>query len=61
MSDFVIAIGLILAVEGLALAAFPALTRRAVMQMLEMPDSTLRAVGIGSALLGVAFVWVIRG
>jgi len=61
MSDFLVGIGLILAVEGLALAALPALTKRALMQMLEMPDSTLRRVGVGSAALGVAVVWCIRG
>ena len=30
-------------------------------QVLETPDGALRMVGIGSAVLGVVLVWLVRG
>lgn len=61
MSDFVAAIGLVLVIEGLAFAAFPAATRRALTMLFETPETQLRTVGILSAVLGVVIVWVVRG
>lgn len=61
MSDFVAAIGLVLVIEGLAFAAFPAATRRALTVLFETPETQLRTVGILSAVLGVVIVWVVRG
>ena len=73
MRDFVAALGLVLVIEGLAFAAFPAATRRAMTMMKEAPDASLRLAGVVSAVFGVlvvlAFsrsiaqgvVWFVRG
>jgi uncharacterized protein YjeT (DUF2065 family) len=61
MSDFVVALGLALVIEGLVFAGFPANAKRAMAAVLETPDTTLRAVGIASAITGVVLVWLIRG
>jgi uncharacterized protein YjeT (DUF2065 family) len=61
VSDFVVALGLVFVFEGLMFAAFPALSKRAMASALETPDSTLRTVGIVSAVVGLIAVWLIRG
>jgi len=61
MSDFVAALGLVFAIEGLFLAAFPAGAKRTMASVLEMPDGSLRIAGIASALVGVLIVWLVRG
>jgi uncharacterized protein len=61
MTDFLVALGLVFAIEGLAFAALPATAKRAMASMLETPDTTLRVVGVVSALLGVLLIWLVRG
>ena len=61
MSDFLAAIGLFFAIEGLVLAAFPAGAKRAMAAALESPDHRLRIGGIVSAAIGVVIVWLVRG
>jgi hypothetical protein len=61
MSDFLAAIGLVFVIEGLVFAAFPAQAKRAMQSVLETPDASLRLIGIGSAIVGVAVVWLVRG
>lgn len=61
MSDLVVALGLVLVIEGLALAAFPGASRRAMAAMEAMPDSPLRLVGVAGAIIGLLVVWLIRG
>ena len=61
MFDFVVAIGLVFAIEGILFAAFPATVKRAIAHMLETPDTTLRLIGIVSAVIGVVVVWLVRG
>jgi uncharacterized protein YjeT (DUF2065 family) len=61
MLDFLVALGLVFAIEGLVFAAFPGMAKRAIVSVLETPESSLRAVGIASALLGVALIWMVRG
>ena len=61
MSDFVVAFGLVLVIEGLGFAAFPHAARRAVTAVLETPDAILRTVGLASAVIGLLLVWAIRG
>jgi len=60
MSDFLAAIGLLFAIEGIFLAAFPLATKRVVTVAFEMPDSRLRIAGMVSALVGVVIVWLVR-
>jgi hypothetical protein len=61
MADFIAALALVLVIEGLVFAAFPAASKRAMALMLETPESQLRAVGVVSAVLGVLVVWLVRG
>jgi uncharacterized protein YjeT (DUF2065 family) len=61
MSDFLVAIGLVFAIEGILFAAFPAMVKRAIAHVLETPDTTLRLIGIVSAVVGVVVVWLVRG
>jgi uncharacterized protein YjeT (DUF2065 family) len=61
MPDFVAALGLMFALEGLMFAAFPAATKRAMANALEMPESVMRLVGVASAALGVLIIWLVRG
>jgi uncharacterized protein YjeT (DUF2065 family) len=61
MWDFLVAIGLVFAIEGLLFAAFPAPVKRAMEQVQETPDGILRVIGIASAVIGVLLVWLVRG
>jgi uncharacterized protein len=61
MSDFLAAIGLFFAIEGIVLAAFPLAAKRAMAAALETPDARLRVAGLASALIGVLIVWLARG
>jgi uncharacterized protein YjeT (DUF2065 family) len=61
MGDFLVALGLVFVIEGLAFAAFPGLTKRAMTHVLETPDGALRVVGIASAVIGVVVIWLVRG
>jgi uncharacterized protein YjeT (DUF2065 family) len=60
MSDFLAALGLFFALEGICLAAFPLSAKRAMATIITMPDAPLRVAGIVSALVGVIIVWLVR-
>lgn len=61
MSDFLAALGLVFVIEGLIFAAFPAPAKRAMLSVMETPETSLRIIGIGSAVVGLILVWVVRG
>lgn len=61
ISDLMVAIGLLFAIEGILFAAFPAVVKRAMAHVVEIPDGPLRLVGIISAVVGVLLVWLVRG
>jgi uncharacterized protein YjeT (DUF2065 family) len=61
MSDFIVAIGFLFAIEGIFLAAFPGTAKRTMQTVLGMADTPLRIAGIVSALVGVLIVWLVRG
>jgi uncharacterized protein YjeT (DUF2065 family) len=61
MSDFVVALGLVLVIEGVVYAAFPAGLKRMMATALGVPDSTLRAGGLAAAATGLFIVWLVRG
>lgn len=60
MSDFLAALGLVFVIEGLIFAAFPTQGKKAIESVLTTPPATLRVIGIGSALIGLLIVWVVR-
>jgi uncharacterized protein YjeT (DUF2065 family) len=61
MSDFLAAVGLVFVIEGLIFAALPGHAKRAMTSVLETPEATLRAIGLGSAVIGLLIVWLARG
>jgi uncharacterized protein YjeT (DUF2065 family) len=61
MLDFLAAVGLVFVIEGLVFAAFPAQAKRAMTSVLETPDTALRMIGVGSAVVGLVVVWLVRG
>jgi uncharacterized protein YjeT (DUF2065 family) len=60
MGDFLAALGLVFVIEGLIFAAFPGHAKKAVMSVLETPEGSLRAIGLGSALAGLLLVALAR-
>jgi uncharacterized protein YjeT (DUF2065 family) len=61
MTDLWAALGLLFVLEGLVLAAFPVATKRAMANVLETPEATLRIIGVVSAAVGLVVVWLVRG
>ena len=61
MADFVVALGLVLVIEGLLFAALPGAAKRASAQVAETPEHSLRIVGIVAAAAGLAVIWMVRG
>ncbi|MCW5687919.1 MAG: DUF2065 domain-containing protein [Pseudolabrys sp.] len=60
MADFLAALGLVFVIEGLIFAAFPGQGKKALLSVLETPDGLLRVIGIGSAVVGLLLVWLVR-
>jgi uncharacterized protein YjeT (DUF2065 family) len=61
MPEFIVAIGLVLVIEGLLFAAFPRAAKRLAASAIESPESSLRVAGIASAVLGTILIWFMRG
>ncbi|MEM9279213.1 MAG: DUF2065 domain-containing protein [Pseudomonadota bacterium] len=61
MSDLIVAIGLVLVLEGLIYAVFPGSMRKMVEEMARLPDASLRSFGLGALCVGVFIVWLVRG
>lgn len=61
MSDILVAIGLVFALEGALYALFPDAMKRLAAQALEAPVDTMRLAGLAGVGLGVALVWLVRG
>lgn len=60
MSDFAVAIGLLLALEGSLYALFPDRMKQVMRQALDMPVGSLRTGGLIAAVVGVLVVWLVR-
>jgi len=60
MAFLLAALGLLLAIEGLVLAAFPGAAKRAAAAIIDAPEGTLRTMGLIAAIAGVAVVWFVR-
>ena len=61
MVQFIVAIGLVLVIEGLFFAAFPGAAKRLAATALDSPEMSLRVAGIVSAVVGVVLIWFVRG
>lgn len=60
MRDFAVAIGLVLAIEGMLMAGFTDHMRKRMAEVARQDANVLRGVGLGAALVGVAIVWASR-
>lgn len=60
MRDFGSALGLMLAIEGLVMAAFTDTMRKRMAEVSRLEARRLRWIGIGAATLGVLVVWAAR-
>jgi uncharacterized protein len=60
MQDLTVAIGLVLAVEGLLSAAFPNALKRAMMSAATTPAEHVRIIGLISAVLGTGLIWFVK-
>jgi uncharacterized protein len=60
MKDFLVALGLVFAIEGLLFAAFPRSVARAMREVSEHGERHLRTAGIVAAVCGVGLVWLAR-
>ena len=61
MSFVLLAIGLVLAVEGLVLALAPRRIEDALRLLLTLGEDRRRMIGLGALALGVLLVWLARG
>ncbi|MDF1721391.1 MAG: DUF2065 domain-containing protein [Minwuia sp.] len=61
MADLLVALALVLVIEGALYALFPDAMRRSVAIVLSQPTERIRMIGLGAAILGVALVWLVRG
>lgn len=61
MSEVVLALGLVLAIEGLVLALAPRRIEDALRFLASLALDQRRMVGLVSLALGVLLVWLVRG
>jgi uncharacterized protein YjeT (DUF2065 family) len=61
MSDLVVAIGLVLVIEGLLWSLWPGLGRKLLDATAGAPESSLRMAGAAAVALGLVVVWLVRG
>lgn len=60
MTDFLVAIGLVLVIEGVLFALTPGKVQEAMRSAAETPADILRIVGLLSAVAGVIVIWAAR-
>jgi len=60
VGDGLTALGLVLVIEGLVLAAAPQGAKRAWAMLLARPLGLLRGIGLGAMAAGVLLVWFVR-
>lgn len=60
-SDLGVALGLVLAIEGAALALFTGRMKTMMRVFLEVEDRHIRTIALLSLLSGLIIVWIIRG
>ena len=61
MSDILVAVGLVLVLEGMLWATAPHLAIRLLAAAAQTPERTLRVAGAGAVAAGVLVVWLLRG
>lgn len=60
MRDWLVALALVLVIEGLLPFLAPRIWREAMRRMAELTDGQLRFIGLGSMVAGLALLFVVR-
>ena len=60
MKEFIIAIGLVLFIEGLLCALFPSKIQNMSKVIESMPTSNLRTIGVVFTIIGFIIIWYIK-
>ena len=60
MKDLILAIGLLLFIEGLFFAIFPTRIKNMLKVIEKIPESKLRSAGVFFLILGFLIVWYIK-
>ncbi|HAD24949.1 MAG TPA: DUF2065 domain-containing protein [Alphaproteobacteria bacterium] len=61
MQELILALAIVLVVEGALYALFPTAMKRMMATVQQMPDSSLRTAGMVFAFLGTLLVWFLHG
>ena len=61
MSNLIVALGLVLVIEGTLWALAPGLGRKLLQVAAETPESNLRLAGAAAVALGVLVIWLVHG
>ncbi|MHB1103281.1 MAG: DUF2065 domain-containing protein [Devosia sp.] len=61
MTELISALALAIVIEGLLYAAFPEQMKRMLASVQALPASTIRAVALTCAAVGLVLLWFIRG
>ncbi|MDX2257702.1 MAG: DUF2065 domain-containing protein [Hyphomicrobiaceae bacterium] len=61
MNDLVVAIGLVLVIEGLLWAIAPGTVLRMMVLAAQTPENQLKLAGWAAVATGVFLVWAVRG
>lgn len=61
LHDLLAAFGLMLVVEGILPFMSPRGVRQAILQVMRLNDNVLRLTGLGSMLVGLVVLYLVRG
>lgn len=61
MSDLIVALGLVLVIEGVLYGGLPHFAKRLAAEVVQMPEQAMRMAGLFAIALGVLIVWFVRG
>ena len=61
MNDLIVAVGLVMVIEGLLWAAAPQLGLKLLAAAAHMPVHALRTAGVAAVAAGFVIVWLMRG
>ncbi len=61
MTHLLLALGLVLVVEGLVFALAPSRLEDLIKALADIPHETRRMMGLGCVALGVVLVWLAKG
>tara|TARA_Y100000590_G_scaffold36780_1_gene39772 strand:+ start:889 stop:1074 length:186 start_codon:yes stop_codon:yes gene_type:complete len=60
MKEFIIAVGLVLFIEGLLCALFPSKIKNMLKHIEKFPDNKLRSAGVFFLFIGFLIIWYIK-